>query len=233
MHKTAKEAAGFMDQFIPLVERPSSRIFFAVPFTALHAVKHAPFTIGAQNMHDAIDGPFTGEVSAEMLKAEGAHFVILGHSERRQHFHESNAFIHSKLKRALAAGLTPLLCVGETLEEREKGHTESVLAKQLKECLANLSQKDGLKVILAYEPVWAIGTGKAATPEMAEEVHRYCRTFLSHQFGKEADFIPLLYGGSVKQATLGALLEQPNINGVLVGGASLDPLEFAHIVNYR
>src|ERR1700722_6279279 len=163
-------------------------VLLALPFTALPATTEASnkgkIIIGAQNMHDAPEGAYTGEISARMLKASGAQFVILGHSERRQYFQETNAFINRKVKRALLEGIMPLLCVGEKEDERTSGKTKEVLLKQLSECLEGLSPQEIQKIMIAYEPIWAIGTGKTATPEIAEETHLICRTFLIEKFGK-------------------------------------------------
>ena len=201
-------------------------MLLAVPFTALQAAQGSEIEIGAQNMHDAAEGAFTGEISANMLWDAGATFVILGHSERRHLFGETNAFIHRKVVRALEEELQPLLCIGETEEERAHGRTADVLKRQLDECLKGV---DPEKVMIAYEPVWAIGTGKTATPEIAEEAHQQIRAHL----GESGKGVAILYGGSVKPETMKPLMQQPNVNGVLVGGASLDVETFAKIVNWR
>jgi triosephosphate isomerase len=236
MHKTAQEAKAFFELFASLVPQAKSEILFAVPFTALPSAVEAAqgknFLIGAQNMHDEVKGAFTGEISAPMLKSVGASFVILGHSERRHLFLENNAFICRKLRRACEENLRPILCVGETQADREEGKTTAVLQTQLSECLEGLSFENAQKLMIAYEPVWAIGTGKSATPEIAEQAHLICRTALAEKWGKEAaKKIPLLYGGSVTEETIEALIVRPNIDGVLVGGASLDAQKFANIVN--
>jgi triosephosphate isomerase len=232
MYKTAQEAQEFLAALLPLIEKSPVKVGLAVPFTALHAMQTRSVWIGAQNMHDALEGAFTGEISARMLKEAGAGFVLLGHSERRQIFQESNAFIQKKAKRALQEGLIPVLCVGETEQERERGKTQEVLLKQLNECLADLSKEELQKCLLAYEPVWAIGTGKSATPEMAEEAHLICRNFISEKCGRDlAQNIPILYGGSVKPDNVRTLLKMPNINGALVGGASLTVSSFAELIN--
>jgi triosephosphate isomerase len=184
-------------------------------------------------MHDQTEGAFTGEVSARMLKSSGASFVLLGHSERRQYFAEDNGFIHRKLLRALEGGITPILCIGEHLSQRESGTCETVLKTQLEECLQGISPDQAAKVVIAYEPVWAIGTGKTATPEMAQAVHHFIRRSLSDRFGNPcAQKVPLLYGGSVKPGNIGSLMQQADIDGALVGGASLDVKSFVQIVNY-
>ncbi len=231
MYKTAREAQEFVAALKAQVEGSSARVMLAVPFTALDASSRASqnstLVIGAQNMHDAEEGAFTGEISAKMLKEAGAQFVLLGHSERRQIFGESNAFIQRKVKSALTAGITPILCVGELEEERAKGKTEEVLIAQLQSCLADLSSADVGKILFAYEPVWAIGTGKTATPEIAESAHALCLSFLQKTFKVKP---PILYGGSVKPENIASLLKMPNINGALVGGASLNVSTFVQLI---
>lgn len=227
MYKTAQEAREFILELAPQVAKARLQVFLAVPFTALHAATLAsrgtPLVIGAQNMHDAAEGAFTGEVSSRMLLEAGARFVLLGHSERRQYFHESNSFLNRKIKRALLDGLMPMLCVGETQEEREEGRTEQVLSTQLKEGLEGLKKEELSKIVIAYEPVWAIGTGKTATPEMAQAAHKFVRS----QVGAD---LPILYGGSVKPETIAGLMQMPDIDGALVGGASLNATTFAKII---
>ena len=236
MFKTIEETVAFIKALKPLVQRGSSKVLLAVPFTSIHAATKeaagSSIVIGAQNMHHAADGAFTGEVSARMLKNAGAQFVILGHSERRAIFKESNRVVNLKIKRALAEGLTPLVCVGETLEQREQGLTDKVLQQQLKGSLAGMSAEDGLKITLAYEPVWAIGTGKTATPELVQSVHLMCKKWLAGIWGEiVASKISLLYGGSVKPDNVRALMNELDIDGALVGGASLEPQSFTKIVN--
>ena len=183
-------------------------------------------------MHDAEQGAFTGEISAGMLKAEEVDFVLLGHSERRTLFGESNEFIRRKLQRALAAELTVVLCLGETDEERASGRTQAVLGTQMRECLAGVSAQQMQRIVIAYEPVWAIGTGKSATAEQAQEVHAFCRHQIASLFAKEAAVAcKLLYGGSVKAQNATKLMEQPDIDGALVGGASLTVQEFVNIIS--
>jgi triosephosphate isomerase len=233
MYKTRGEAKAFVHELAPLVKDALCRVLIAPPFTALAAAASSAhgssLEVGAQNMHDAENGPFTGEISAVMLREAGARFVILGHSERRQIFQESNAFISRKIKSALNAGLQPILCIGETREERDLGKTEETLSNQLSECLGETSSSE---LILAYEPVWAIGTGEMATPEMAQEVHRFCRKWLAKKWGESlSEQIPLLYGGSVKPETLQSLMKMPDIDGALVGGAALDLVSFANMIN--
>lgn len=234
MYKTAREAAAYIEEFIPLVEGIQVKIFLAVPYTSIasaaKAVKGTEILIGAQNMNDARDGAFTGEIAALMLKEAGAEFVLLGHSERRHIFGETNEFIQRKVVRALQDDLIPILCVGETLDEREEEKTEEVLKEQIEACLAGVPPAEAGKIILAYEPVWAIGTGKTATVKQAQEAHVYCRSILAGLFGKrKANAISILYGGSVKPENSGELMGQKEIDGVLVGGASLEPATLARI----
>lgn len=232
MYKTRSEAQQFIRTLASLIgPAPSARVFIAVPFTAIQAASEAakgtPIVIGAQNMHDEEEGAFTGEISVNMLQDAGARFVILGHSERRQLFHEDDAFIHRKLKRALKHKLNPILCVGETQEQRERGKTREVLLRQLEEGLKGLKGEELHALTIAYEPVWAIGTGKTATPQIAQEAHAICREILK---AKNADKTAILYGGSVKPENAQDLLDEPDINGALVGGASLNVQTFAQII---
>jgi triosephosphate isomerase (TIM) len=236
MYKTASEAKAYVQELAPMVGGARADVLLAVPFTALSAAsasaKETGIQVGAQNMHDAEEGAFTGEISARMLKDAGARFVILGHSERRLLFHEENPFIHRKLKRALNDGLLPILCIGESQQERDQGKAEQVLHRQLSACLEGLRPEQVGQIVIAYEPVWAIGTGKTATPEIAQEAHLQCRGFIAKTWGKEtAASTRILYGGSVKPETIAKLMAQPDIDGALVGGASLDPATFAKIIN--
>ncbi len=236
MNKTIQEAIDFIHQLTPLIRDAEAKVFLAVPYTAIHACSEAAndtsIVIGAQNMHEAEEGAFTGEISAKMIKEAGATFVILGHSERRQFFHETNALINKKIKLAIKHHLSPILCIGETLDEREKSMTEQVLAVQLRECLEGIQESEAASLIIAYEPIWAIGTGKTATPEMAQATHAFCRHFLKERFGEKISSQMILqYGGSVKPESAAALLTQKDIDGALVGGASLNADTFARIVN--
>jgi triosephosphate isomerase len=205
------------------------------PFTSLalavQLLAGTPIKVGAQNMSQHDEGAFTGEVSWKMLRSVGCTYVILGHSERRQYFGESDALINEKARKALAGGLLPIVCVGETLQEREGGKTAEVVAKQVKGVLAGLTAADMEKVILAYEPVWAIGTGKTATPAQAEEVHRQIRGLVSSLFSAAvANSLVIQYGGSVKPDNAAELLAQNDIDGALVGGACLKADSFGAIV---
>lgn len=236
MYKTLKETEQFIDGIVPLVKSSPAHVLIAVPFTGIHTAaekaKGSSIRIGAQNMNDSSEGAFTGEIAAKMLVDAGATFVLIGHSERRHIFKENNAFINRKVKRAIDAGLQPILCIGETLMEREGGETEEILATQISECLHGLDSKILKDLIIAYEPVWAIGSGIPATPEIAQETHHFCREYLAQHWGTDfASLIPLLYGGSVKPDTASTLLIKDDIDGLLVGGASLDVTSFAAIVN--
>ncbi len=228
MYKTGDDAATFVQALAGI----SATVYLAVPFTAIAAAKKAAkggsIRIGAQNMHDATEGAFTGEISGAMLRDVGAEFVLLGHSERRHVFGETDEFINRKVHRAQSDGLQPILCVGETLEQREAGEMESVLRGQIESSLAGVESLSDL--ILAYEPVWAIGTGRTATPQQAQEAHAFCRGAIAEKWGQEAaQGISLLYGGSVKPDNAAELLAQPDIDGVLVGGASLEVDSFKAI----
>jgi triosephosphate isomerase len=234
MYKTAREATDYIEELLPKIADCKAKLYLAVPFTSLALAasfaKESPLVIGAQNMNDARDGAFTGEIAGLMLKEAGAAFVLLGHSERRHVFGETNAFIHRKVLRALADDIEPILCIGETLQEREAGQTEEVLKRQIETALDGVAATDAGRLILAYEPVWAIGTGQTATPQIAQEAHAYCRTILESLFGKrKAAAISILYGGSVKHDNASHLIAQKDIDGVLIGGASLDPHHFATI----
>ena len=227
MYKTGTEAQEFLTHLKGKIT-PAVKVFIAPSFTALPVMTSQEVVIGAQNMHEADEGAFTGEISARMLKNAGAKFVILGHSERRRLFHETDAMIHQKLKKAFSAHLLPILCIGETLEDREAGKTFEVLSHQLKTALAGLPPAE---LIIAYEPVWAIGTGKTATPETAQEAHQFCRELLKKLWGEDfAAKTHILYGGSVTPETAHTLSKQPDIDGALVGGASLDPKKFIQII---
>ncbi|HEY2809839.1 MAG TPA: triose-phosphate isomerase [Rhabdochlamydiaceae bacterium] len=237
MYKTGAEARAFIRDLSLAVTQAERRIFLAVPFTAIEPASQAArgmrFAIGAQNMHDCEEGAFTGEVSARMLREAGAQFVILGHSERRQHFSETNAFINRKIHRTFAEGLSPVLCIGENLVEREENVTQRILSIQMEECLSGLNAQAISEMIIAYEPIWAIGTGKSATPSMAQDVLHAIRRFIEQSCGqKVAKEICLLYGGSVNADNIASLMKEPDIDGVLVGGASLDAALFANIINY-
>ncbi len=205
------------------------------PFISLalakELLKGSPIELGAQNMYYEDEGAFTGEVSAKMLKLVGCKYVILGHSERRQYFKESDEFINTKAKKALASGLIPIICIGETLQEREKNITNQVVTTQVAGCLKGIQASDVEKSIIAYEPVWAIGTGKVATPQQAQDVHKLIRGLVAQLYSSAtAEKVVIQYGGSVKPDNAKELLHQPDIDGALVGGACLKADSFAAIV---
>jgi len=235
MYKTGAEAMSYVEALVPQVKEAPVKVYIAVPFTALRSAmtlaKGTNVVIGAQNMSDATEGAFTGEIAAKMLTDLGVQFVLLGHSERRHIFGEDDAFINRKVKKALEEGLQPIFCVGETKKEREAEQTKEVLERQIKEGLVGLTPDQLIKTVIAYEPVWAIGTGLTATPQMAQEAHVNCRAVLAEMFeAKIASQVSILYGGSVKPDNAQELLRQPDVDGALVGGAALDPDSFAQIV---
>ena len=238
MFKTPAETTAFFEKFRPLVAASGHcEIVIAPPFTSLAAAVAAAqgtaIHVGSQNIAWAKEGAFTGEVSGPMLAAVGASHAIVGHSERRQYFGETDETVLKRTQAALEFGLTPIVCVGELLADREGGRTEAVLVGQFQKGIAGLSAAQFAKIVIAYEPVWAIGTGKTATPEIAADAHRAIRAEVLAKFGKEAAAaIRILYGGSVKPDNVKALMAQPDIDGALVGGAALDPVGFASIVNF-
>lgn len=235
MHKTIEEAKQFILRLAPKIQKVSCRVLIAPPFTAIaasaEAAKNTNIVIGAQNMHDAKEGAFTGEISSSLLINAGAGFVILGHSERRQIFHETDTFIHYKLKQAIKNKLIPILCIGETQKQHEAENTHEVLVNQINKALEGFSAEELTHCILAYEPIWAIGTGKTATPELAQKVHRNIRSYIARKWGNPlAQNLPILYGGSVKPNNIIDLLKELDIDGALIGGASLDEEMFAQMV---
>jgi triosephosphate isomerase len=238
MYKTPAETTQFFEKFRPLVASSSHcEIVICPPFVdlpaAVAAAQGSPVRIGGQNIGWAKEGAFTGEISGPMLVALGATHAIVGHSERRQYFGETDETVLKRTQAALEFGLTPIVCVGERLEERESGNTGAVLTSQFQKGIAGLTPQQFARIVIAYEPVWAIGTGKTATPEIAADAHRVIRAQVREKFGKDgADSIRILYGGSVKPDNTRSLMAQPEIDGVLVGGASLDPASFASIVNF-
>jgi triosephosphate isomerase len=238
MYKTPTEAAGFLHDLAPLVASSSrADIVICPPFVdvpvAVEAARGTNIAIGAQDIFWLKEGAYTGEVSGPMLVAAGCRWVIIGHSERRQYFGETDESVFKKTAAAIEAGLTPIVCVGERLEEREGGMTENVLAKQCAGGVCGLTPEQFAHIVIAYEPVWAIGTGRTATPEMAAEAHHFLREQIGVRFGGEASqACRILYGGSVKPDNIKALMAQPDLDGALVGGASLDPASFAAIVNF-
>jgi triosephosphate isomerase (TIM) len=238
MYKTGAETRAFFEAFLPLVSASTHcDIVVAPPFTAIaaavEAARGSAIGIAAQNLYWEREGAFTGEISARMLVDAGCSGVIIGHSERRQYFGETDESVHRKTKAALEAGLAPIICVGETLSEREGNLTDSVLRRQFDKGLGALTPAEFSRILIAYEPVWAIGTGRTATPEMAAEAHRHVRNLAAAQFTPEqASALRILYGGSVKPDNVKGLMAQDGIDGALVGGASLDPKSFAAIVNF-
>jgi triosephosphate isomerase len=238
MYKTPAETIQFFEKFRPLVEKSSHcEVVICPPFTnlaaAVSAVKGSNIRIGAQNIAWAKEGAFTGEISGPMIQAVGANHTIIGHSERRQYFCETDETVLKRTQAALEFGLTPIVCVGELLADREAGKTAAVLQGQFQKGIAGLTEPQFAKIVIAYEPVWAIGTGKTATPEMAADAHRAIRSEVLAKYGKgAAEAVRILYGGSVKADNCRTLMAQPEIDGVLVGGASLDPVSFASIVNF-
>ncbi|MGC1479072.1 MAG: triose-phosphate isomerase [Chthoniobacterales bacterium] len=237
MHMTVAEAESFLKDFRLEVEDINGvEIILAPAFTALPKLSELldgsqRIRLGAQNMHFEVSGAFTGEISPAMLRELYVRYVILGHSERRQLFSETDGIINKKVKAALASELKPILCVGETLEERDGGRVNDVLRTQLTGSLADVAADDYSDLVIAYEPVWAIGTGRTATPEQAQDCHAFVRSVLAELATPEiAAKVQIQYGGSVKPANAAELLSQPDIDGALVGGASLEPRSFAEIV---
>lgn len=237
MNTRCESAAALAKGVVELTgEEPSVDVALCPPSvylaTVADAVAGTPVGLGAQNLYAADDGAYTGEVNASMLTDVGCRYVILGHSERRAILKETDAMISEKLHAALAGNLIPIVCVGETLEDREAGNTESVVQTQIRGSLEGLDEVRAAGIVIAYEPVWAIGTGKTASPEQAEEVHAFIRDLLGKLFSPEvADQIRIQYGGSVKPGNAKELLGQPNIDGALVGGASLKADDFIGIIN--
>ncbi|QVL57136.1 MAG: triose-phosphate isomerase [Simkaniaceae bacterium] len=237
MHMGAGETAAFVQKLLPKIGETTTFVGIAPPFTSIEAAvaeaEKSYLNIGAQNMSEFPKGAYTGEISSSMLKEGGISFVILGHSERRIHFHEDDQMIHRKVKWALQEELLPILCIGESQEERDQEMTEKVLTRQLGEALKDFSTQELENLVIAYEPVWAIGTGKTATPDIAQETHHLIRTFIKGQWGEAVgERIPILYGGSVKPENTAILMAEPDIDGALVGGASLEVESFANIIKF-
>ena len=238
MYKTPAETAAFFDAFRPMVaEVTHCEIVICTPFTnldaAVRATEGSNIAIGAQNLYWGREGARTGEVSGYMLQAVGCRYVVVGHSERRQFFGETEATVLKRTLAALEYGLTPIVCLGEHLDERESGRTEAVLGDQFEGGLAGLTPEQFAEVVIAYEPVWAIGTGRSATPDMANETHRYIRGKIAAKFGAaQAAATRILYGGSVNSANASTLMAEAEIDGGLVGGASLEPDSFTRLLNY-
>jgi triosephosphate isomerase (TIM) len=239
MHKTTAEAVALVNTLRAAVAQvPDVDIGVGPPYTALmvvaEALRGSAIFVAAQNMHWEPQGAFTGEISAAMLTDVGCTRVIIGHSERRQYFAETNATVNKKLRAALNARLDPIMCIGETLEQREGNATFSVLEQQIRQGLLEITAEAMSRVVIAYEPIWAIGTGKTATPDQAQEVHAFIRGLLGELYGKAlADAMRIQYGGSVNAGNIQALMSQPDVDGALVGGASLEASSFAQIVLFQ
>lgn len=240
MYKTISEALDFVQAFKPLVVASTHCDIFCAPaFTAIKPVadklEGSHIGVAAQDLAaESGPGAFTGEVSAQMIREAGGRYAIIGHSERRQYYGETDESVNKKIRAAIAAGLLPVVCVGESLLERDAGSAEAVVGKQIAAGFKNLTPQNASLIITAYEPVWAIGTGRTATPETAEQMHAFIRSRVQEIFGNQiAEEMRILYGGSVKPDNIASLMSQPNIDGGLVGGASLEPDSFAKIVNYK
>ncbi|MGN0143413.1 MAG: triose-phosphate isomerase [Clostridium sp.] len=237
MHKTVDEAVKMIEELKPLVKDAKCDVVVCPTFVCLDAVKKAAegsnIKVAAQNMHFEESGAFTGEVAPGMLEAMGIDYVVLGHSERREYFNETDEALNKKVKAAFAHNITPILCCGETLEQREAGVTNDFIACQIKLDMAGLTNEQAAKVVIAYEPIWAIGTGKTATKEQANETISAIRKVVEGMYGKEvADAVRIQYGGSVKPNTIKDQMAMSDIDGALVGGASLTASDFSAIVNY-
>jgi triosephosphate isomerase len=238
MYKTPHEAKAFVHALLPHIhEHTRDEIVLCPPFIDIPAVVEAAhdskIDVGGQDLYWEKEGAYTGAISAGMLRAAGCSHVIIGHSERRQYFGETDDTVNRKLRAALAAGLKPIVCVGEVLQEREAGITDDVLRRQCSIAFREISSGEAIPMVIAYEPVWAIGTGKTATPELAAEAHRTIRAEVAQAFGEGiATQTRILYGGSVKPDNAKSLMAQAEIDGALVGGASLDPKSFATILKY-
>lgn len=235
MHKTIRDSVDFIQALVPEIKKAATQILIAPPFTAIAhaaaAAKGSSIKIGAQNMSDAQEGAFTGEVSLKMIREAGAEFVIIGHSERRTHFGETDEHIHHKIRLAATEKFPVILCIGESQSEREEGRSLEILQNQIENAFQNLSTEELKPLMIAYEPIWAIGTGKTATPELAQETHQSIRQFIANTFGRPfANQLPILYGGSVKPENIGKILQQNDIDGALIGGASLNVKSFTQMV---
>lgn len=237
MNKSPEDAKTFMQSFPELVKDSESEVVLCVPYIDVCVMKELAkdtnVKIGVQNVHYEEKGAYTGEVSVKMLKDIGMEYVIIGHSERRQYYNETDEGVNKKLKASLANGLKPIVCVGETLEQREAGITKDFVTTQVRLALEGLSNEDVEKIIIAYEPIWAIGTGKTASKEDANEACAWIRDEIRNLFGDVAEEVIIQYGGSVKSSNANELFNMSDIDGGLVGGASLEPEEFAKIVNYN
>ena len=237
MYKTAEQAKAFAEEFRKLYKPSDVRVAIAAPFTQLWALKEAfagsGIAVAAQNMHWADEGAYTGEVSAAMLKEIGVDYCVIGHSERRQYFAETDETVNKKVLKALEAGIMPILCCGESLQTRDAGEQSAFVEAQIRADFAGVSPEDAKKVTVAYEPIWAIGTGRTASPRQAQDMCAYIREVLADIYGEDiSEEITIQYGGSVKPANASELMDQPDIDGALVGGASLKPADFIEIVHF-
>lgn len=238
MHKNSETARDFTREFMELPRPDDVKICIAAPFTELFALEEmfvgTHLYTAAQNMHYEDEGAYTGEISGHMLKEIGVDYVILGHSERRMYFNESNEIINKKVRQAYKWDIIPIVCCGESLEQREQGLARHIVRHQVVMAFAGISAADVSRSVIAYEPIWAIGTGKVATPQQAEDMCRLIRLTIAEEYSPEvADCVTILYGGSVKPDNAGQIMAMEDIDGALVGGASLDPQSFMDIVNYR
>jgi triosephosphate isomerase len=238
MHKTAGEARALARAIkAGITDKTEPQVVLAPPFTALHAVSEeirgSRIILGAQNVYWEPKGAFTGEISIPMLEDAGCRMVVLGHSERRQYFGETDKTVNRRVRAVLDSKLQPIICIGETLAEREDGVQHDVVSQQLAGGLDGLTGQSLLRIILAYEPVWAIGTGRTASPKTAQEMHSSIRNWLSEKFGEKAQRVRILYGGSVKPDNIDDLMRQPDIDGALVGGACLEAESFLRIIHYK
>ena len=237
MNMLPNEAMQFIDTLAPLVKNTENEVILCVPYTdlfySLLTAQGTNIKIGAQNMHFEESGAYTGEISGKMLKSIGVEYVIIGHSERRQYFNETDETVNKKIKAAFANGLKPIVCVGETLEQREAGQTVEIITSQIEKALDGLTEEQVENTIIAYEPIWAIGTGKTATAEQANETIKSIRDKICQMYGQMvSNGVIIQYGGSVKSTNAKEIFEMSDIDGGLVGGASLKPEEFSKIVNY-
>lgn len=238
MNMLPGETINFIEQIAPMVKKSENEIILCVPFTdifyAWHSLEGSNIKLGAQNMHWEESGAYTGEISGQMLKSVGVEYVIIGHSERRAYFAETDETVNKKIKAVFANDLKPILCVGESLDQREAGKTEEIITNQTEKALEGLTNEQIKNTIIAYEPIWAIGTGKTATAEDANNSIKAIRNKIESLYGKDvAQEVIIQYGGSVKSSNAKELFETSDIDGALVGGASLKPDEFAKIVNYN
>ena len=238
MNKTPDEVRALVEELIPLVADAECEVVVCPPFVDLcpvsKAIKGTNIHLGAQNIHWAKSGAFTGEISADMLKKFGVEYAIVGHSERRQYFGETDATVNMRAKAALENGITPIICVGESLEQRERGETDEFVASQVRGALEGISADDARRIVIAYEPIWAIGTGRTATAEMAEETITVIRKTLRSIFGNDAaETVRIQYGGSMNPQNAASLMAMENIDGGLIGGASLKAEDFSKVVKYR